>query len=154
MAAILSPASIDIRAIRNCRTCSTAKSCVRLLLERPLPRLTRRTPRQIAGVDVVHDGNFVGVAAPSARLLLARLAAIHAEWKSQPQISNKELFDYLKKNPVEGGGPLDSPFRYETGSVDKAFGICRSSPATDLHDQLHCACSARAAGCAGAVVGR
>jgi nicotinate dehydrogenase subunit B len=42
------------------------------------------------------------------------------EWKSQPQISNKELFDYLKKNPVEGSGPLESPFHHETGSVEKA----------------------------------
>jgi len=49
------------------------------------------------------------------------VSAIRAEWKSQPQISNKELFDYLRKNLAEGGGPLDSPFHYETGSIEKAL---------------------------------
>jgi isoquinoline 1-oxidoreductase len=86
-----------------------------------LTSLDTQDAEKIPGVVVVHDGNFVGVAAPSAEVASRAVAAIRAEWKSQPQISNKELFDYLKKNPVEGGGPLDSPFHYETGSVDKAL---------------------------------
>ena len=86
-----------------------------------LSSLDTQEAEKIAGVIVVHDGNFVGVAAPSAEIASRAVAAIRAEWKSQPQISNKELFEYLKKNPAEGGGPLDSPFRYETGSMDKAL---------------------------------
>src|SRR3984957_6074281 len=74
----------------------------------------------IPGATVVHDGDFVGVTAPTPELASRAAAAVRAEWKSQPQISNKELFDYLKKNPVEGNGPLESPFQRETGSVDKA----------------------------------
>jgi isoquinoline 1-oxidoreductase len=69
----------------------------------------------------VHDGDFIGVAAPSPEMASLAASAIQAEWKSQPQISNKELFDYLKKNPVEGSGPLESPFRSEKGSVEKAL---------------------------------
>jgi nicotinate dehydrogenase subunit B len=76
---------------------------------------------QIPGVTVVHDGDFIGVAASSPETASRAASAIRAEWKSQPQISQKELFGYLKKNPVEGSGPLESPFRHETGSVDKAF---------------------------------
>lgn len=76
---------------------------------------------QIPGVTVVHDGDFIGVAASSPETASRAAAAIRAEWKSQPQISQKELFGYLKKNPVEGSGPLESPFRNETGSLDKAF---------------------------------
>ena len=76
---------------------------------------------QIPGVRVVHDGDFIGVAASSPETASRAASAIRAEWKSQPQISQKELFGYLKKNPVEGSGPLESPFRHETGSVDKAF---------------------------------
>jgi nicotinate dehydrogenase subunit B len=76
---------------------------------------------QIPGVTVVHDGDFIGVAASSPETASRAASAIRAEWKSQPQISQKELFGYLKKNPVEGSGPLESPFRQETGSVDKAF---------------------------------
>jgi nicotinate dehydrogenase subunit B len=76
---------------------------------------------QIPGVTVVRDGDFIGVAASSPETASRAASAIRAEWKSQPQISQKELFGYLKKNPVEGSGPLESPFRHETGSVDKAF---------------------------------
>jgi nicotinate dehydrogenase subunit B len=75
---------------------------------------------EIPGVTVVHDGDFVGVAAPTPEVASRAASAIRSEWKSQPQISNKELFDYLKKNAVEGSGPLESPFRHEAGSVDKA----------------------------------
>ena len=47
------------------------------------------------GGIAVHDGNFVGVAAPSSHQAAAALAAIHADWKAEPQPSNKDLFDYL-----------------------------------------------------------
>ena len=73
------------------------------------------------GATVVHDGNFVGVAAPSIEAATAALAAIHAEWKSESQISNKELFDYLKKNPVEGHDPTGDGDRFEVGNVDQAL---------------------------------
>jgi isoquinoline 1-oxidoreductase len=86
-----------------------------------LASLDTKDAEKIPGVVVVHDGNFVGVAAPSTEIASRALGAIQAEWKSQPQISNKELFEYLKKNPAEGGGPIDSPFRHETGSMDKAL---------------------------------
>jgi len=86
-----------------------------------LSSLNTQDAEKIAGVVVVHDGNFVGVAAPSTEIASRALTAIRAEWKSQPQISNKELFEYLKKNPVEGSGPLDSPFHYETGSMEEAL---------------------------------
>lgn len=86
-----------------------------------LSSLNTDEAEKMPGVVVVHDGNFVGVAAPTPEVASRALTAIRAEWKSQPQISNKELFDYLKKNPSEGGGPLDSPYRYETGSMEKAL---------------------------------
>ncbi|HTS04087.1 MAG TPA: molybdopterin cofactor-binding domain-containing protein [Candidatus Eisenbacteria bacterium] len=70
------------------------------------------------GVTVVRDGNFVGVAAPSSHAAEAAIEAIHAEWKSEPQPSNKELFDYLRKNTTEEG---DDDDRHEVGSVDQAF---------------------------------
>ena len=51
----------------------------------------------IPGVKVVRDGNFIGVAAPSAQAASRAAAAIKAEWKAEPQPSGKELFDYLRK---------------------------------------------------------
>jgi nicotinate dehydrogenase subunit B len=73
------------------------------------------------GATVVRDGNFVGVAAPSSGLATAAVAAIHAEWKSQPQPSSKELFDYLKKNTDEGTDPSGDGDTFNIGNVDAAL---------------------------------
>jgi nicotinate dehydrogenase subunit B len=73
------------------------------------------------GATVVLDGNFVGVAAPSTQAAEAAIAAIHAEWKSEPQISNKELFDFLRKDATQGTDPSGDGDHYETGSVDQAM---------------------------------
>jgi isoquinoline 1-oxidoreductase len=73
------------------------------------------------GVTVVHDGNFVGVAAPSSKLAADALAALRAEWKAEPQISNKELFAYLRQNTSEGTDPTGDGDRYDLGSVDQAL---------------------------------
>ena len=70
-----------------------------------LASIDTREAEQIPGVTVVHDGNFVGVAAPSAEIATRAIAAIHAEWKSEPQPSNKELFEYLKKTATAGNDP-------------------------------------------------
>jgi nicotinate dehydrogenase subunit B len=50
------------------------------------------------GVTVVRDGNFIGVTAPNSLLATQALDSIRAEWTTTPQPSNKEIFDYLKKN--------------------------------------------------------
>src|SRR5262249_8947941 len=55
----------------------------------------------IGGVVVVHDGNFVGAAAPNEGLAAQALQVIQAEWKSPAQPSARQLFDYLKQNPAE-----------------------------------------------------
>ena len=72
------------------------------------------------GATVVHDGNFVGVAAASTELAAAAVAAIQAEWKSDPQPSNKDLFDYLRKNTSEGKDPTGDGDRFDVGNVDQA----------------------------------
>jgi CO/xanthine dehydrogenase Mo-binding subunit len=74
----------------------------------------------MSNVTFVRDGNFIGVAAPTEKLASQALASVRAEWKAEPQPSSKELFDYLKKNPMEGEG-LEHSFHYETGSVDPAL---------------------------------
>jgi nicotinate dehydrogenase subunit B len=72
---------------------------------------------QMPGVTVVRDGNFLAVAAPSSAQAEKAAMSIKAEWKTQPQISNKELFEYLKKNQLTG--ERDSV--YQTGDVEKVF---------------------------------
>jgi nicotinate dehydrogenase subunit B len=72
---------------------------------------------QMPSVTVVRDGDYIAVAAPSTALAEKAAASIKAEWKSDPQISNKELFEYLKKHVTPG--EHENP--HETGDVTKAF---------------------------------
>lgn len=68
------------------------------------------------GVIVARDGDFAGVAAPSVEAAGRALAAIRAEWKSTPQPSSRELFDYLKKNAAQEDGERRSG--RESGSIE------------------------------------
>src|SRR5262249_29609097 len=56
------------------------------------------------GVQVVRDGDFVGVVAPTAHAAEEALALIKAEWQTTPQVSSKELFAHLKAQAGKGGG--------------------------------------------------
>jgi isoquinoline 1-oxidoreductase len=56
------------------------------------------------GVTVVHDGPFVGVAAPDEQLAGQALAAIKAEWNYPPQPSAKDLYKDLKAARGEARG--------------------------------------------------
>jgi isoquinoline 1-oxidoreductase len=69
-------------------------------------------------VVVIRNGDFVGVAAPSAHEAQNAIDAIHAEWKEAPQISNKELFAYLKQNATAKSRDRN---RNQKGSVEEAL---------------------------------
>jgi CO/xanthine dehydrogenase Mo-binding subunit len=64
------------------------------------------------GVTVVHDGDFVGVVAPSELEARRAAAAVQANWKTIPQPSSAELFEYLKSHAEPGGRG-----EYEAGSM-------------------------------------
>jgi isoquinoline 1-oxidoreductase len=72
----------------------------------------------MASVVVVRDGDFVGVAAPSAHEAQRALDAMHAQWKEVPQISNKEIFSYLKQNAA---AKMEDRFRKQKGSVGEGL---------------------------------
>ena len=73
--------------------------------------------KKIKDVVVVHDGDFVGVAAPDPHIASQALAAIHAEWKFEPQPGRGEIFEHLKKT----GGASRGRDNDSTGDVDGAF---------------------------------
>jgi isoquinoline 1-oxidoreductase len=56
------------------------------------------------GVTVVHEGDFIAVAAPDQQTATKAANAIAVDWKSPGQPGNSELFDYLRKHTTEGGG--------------------------------------------------
>jgi nicotinate dehydrogenase subunit B len=61
------------------------------------------SPGGLMDVVVVHDGDFVGVAALTEAQAERALAAIRAEWKESPKkVSDREIFDYLKQNASPG----------------------------------------------------
>ncbi|MFD2999509.1 molybdopterin cofactor-binding domain-containing protein [Pontibacter toksunensis] len=66
------------------------------------------------GVVVVHEGDFVGVAAPDAQTATKALESIKAQWNKTQQPSRSNIFDYLKKNASEGRGGRGST---EKGNV-------------------------------------
>ncbi|HEY7113396.1 MAG TPA: molybdopterin cofactor-binding domain-containing protein [Thermoanaerobaculia bacterium] len=72
----------------------------------------------IPGVQIVRDGDFVGVVAPDPGSAARAVAALDAKWNETPgQPSNANLFDYLKKN--EDASERSQP--KTTGSVEAAL---------------------------------
>ena len=66
-------------------------------------------------VVLVRDGDFVGAAAPTIAATEAALGALRVQWKEVPQISDEELFSYLKKNAQPSKEPR---FRQAKGSME------------------------------------
>ena len=60
--------------------------------------------RALPGVTAVHDGEFVGVAAPNEQIAERALAAVVAEWNYPAQSSSATLFQDLKAGGGDGGG--------------------------------------------------
>lgn len=88
--------------------------------EATLTSIDTKAAADMDGVTVVRDGNFAGVAAPTALLATRALEAIEAKWTTKAQPSSAELFDYLKKNPAteqrRGGSSA-----HTTGSIEEGL---------------------------------
>jgi isoquinoline 1-oxidoreductase len=54
---------------------------------------------KVVGVQVVRDGDFLGVVAADAWTAEQALSSIQAKWNVPSQISNQELFEYLRNHP-------------------------------------------------------
>jgi isoquinoline 1-oxidoreductase len=63
-----------------------------------LVSLDAKDAEAMPGVTVVRDGDFVGVVAPDSLTAQQALRALRAEWKAEPQISDAQLFEHLKKS--------------------------------------------------------
>ncbi|MBI1850285.1 MAG: xanthine dehydrogenase family protein molybdopterin-binding subunit [Planctomycetes bacterium] len=74
----------------------------------------------IPDVTVVRDGEFVGVAAPDELVAARAISLIRAKWEPTPQPAARELFDWLKKNPAEGGG-FGGRSDHNKGSMDEGL---------------------------------
>jgi CO/xanthine dehydrogenase Mo-binding subunit len=72
---------------------------------------------QKPAIQVVRDGDFIGVVAADPASAERALAAIQAKWNVPTQISNRELFTYLRNNP----DPDDEGDRESRGSISSGM---------------------------------
>jgi isoquinoline 1-oxidoreductase len=82
-------------------------------LKAKLTSVDTREAEAQPGVVVVHQGDFVGVAAPTEHAAAKALALIKAQWSTVPQISSAELFQHLKTT--------QSPARGNSGSIEEGL---------------------------------
>jgi nicotinate dehydrogenase subunit B len=95
-----------------------------------LTAVQTRAAEALPGVTVVHDGSFVGVTAATEHAATTALSALRPEWKTTPQPSSDELFDYLKKHPSAGRGGFGG-----RNSSDKRGSIADGLKAADQQIQ-------------------
>jgi nicotinate dehydrogenase subunit B len=63
---------------------------------------------KIPGIQVVRDGNFIGVVASDEQKAQKALLSINAKWEQQPQISGSDLFPFIQAN-AKGNTPPAAP---------------------------------------------
>jgi len=82
-----------------------------------LTSLDDSAAKQISGVTVAHDGEFAGVAASDEMTADRALAALRADWKSEPQPSDRDFFTYIKTD-AEAGEDRDARGSIERGMAE------------------------------------
>jgi nicotinate dehydrogenase subunit B len=75
---------------------------------------------KLDGVQVVRDGNLVGVVAADAWKAEQALSSIHAKWNVPPQISNQDLFRYLREHSESPQHASEGP-RHFNSSTEQAM---------------------------------
>ncbi|WP_276374942.1 molybdopterin cofactor-binding domain-containing protein [Chryseolinea sp. H1M3-3] len=88
-----------------------------------------KAAKDMNGVTVVHEGDFIGVAAPDLATASKAIKAIKAEWKTTPQPSRTEIFDYIRKHSDKNGsdegsaGDAANAFTNAEVKIEKTFTI-------------------------------
>jgi isoquinoline 1-oxidoreductase len=92
-----------------------------------LASLDAAAAQKMAGVTVVRDGNFAGVAAGDELAASRALAALQAEWKTEPQPSARELFDLLKKgearDPAAKAGSVEEGIAAADRTLERTYTV-------------------------------
>jgi CO/xanthine dehydrogenase Mo-binding subunit len=86
-----------------------------------LVSLDASAAEKISGVQVVRDGDFVGVVSADSDAAERAVEALKAEWSVPPQPSDRELWDQLTREQARDGGERERERPAETaGSVARA----------------------------------
>lgn len=84
-----------------------------------LKSFSENDANKAAGVTVVRDGDFIGVAASTVASAEKGLAALHADWVGPAQSSDATLFDDLRKSQTKTDSDPDSG--HSVGSIEQGF---------------------------------
>ena len=81
--------------------------------------------KAVPGVQVVQEGGFIGVTAPSTQAATVALAMIDARWEKKSQPSRKELFQYLKEEAgaKEQNPAADQVFNASEQKIEQTFSL-------------------------------
>ncbi len=79
--------------------------------------------RSIPNVQVVQEGDFIGVTAPTSQAAMVALAMIDAKWNTVAQPSRKQLFQYLKDQAEdkEQNPAVDKVFNASDQKIEQTF---------------------------------
>ena len=94
-----------------------------------LVRVDLSRAEALPGVTAVHDGNFVGVAAPDLPTARSAVKLIRAEWETPSQPSEAGIIEFLRSHPAEGEDFWDV-IHHAVGDVTAAF----ASAPISLHE--------------------
>jgi CO/xanthine dehydrogenase Mo-binding subunit len=83
-----------------------------------LQSLDTSEAEKLPGVQIIHDGDFIGVVAPDYSTAENAALAVKAKWNVPPQPSNADLFAILKRG---SGEEHDRAPEHQAGSVDQAL---------------------------------
>jgi isoquinoline 1-oxidoreductase len=86
-----------------------------------LVSLETRDAEAMPGVKIVRDGDFIGVVAPSEGIANEAIAALKAEWKSEPEPGQSDLFTWLKSHPSKARGFEGGGGRAPRGSITEGM---------------------------------
>lgn len=86
-----------------------------------LERIDTSAAEAMECVKIVREGDFVGVTAPNELSAMRAIEAMRASWRTTLQVSQSELFDYLKENLVEGGVGRLAPYKNVEGSIEQGL---------------------------------
>lgn len=81
--------------------------------------------KAVPGVQVVQEGDFIGVTAPSSQVAQVALALIDAQWERSSQPSRKELFQHLKRQAgaKEQDPSADQIFNGSRYQIEQSFSL-------------------------------
>ena len=88
-----------------------------------LASVDTQAAEKMAGITVVHDGEFIGVASEDPQKLSAAVEAVKAEWKANPQPSSRELFSLLKANPAAKSSAIEDAIAQADAKAEATYTV-------------------------------